>query len=222
MMLCVSSFIPFLKNVDSKDFLLVLLLMSMYLDNASLPAPAWMINGSMARICQDLNLDKPPPSDMDIIEVESRKRLFWAAYIFERKACLKKGRAVIFRDVDIEIGPPQPLDPPTPTSERSDGIGRPNRVGEELNLMIVEAPDSIQCFRAQIHISRLCEELGEVRLEEAGGMRDLQTIQSIDEKLKTAWEEFPTYLTDLKNLEPLEMGALRRKIPRDWLFRCLC
>ncbi|TGZ78819.1 hypothetical protein EX30DRAFT_397506 [Ascodesmis nigricans] len=193
------------------DDAMFLLLMSIYLDNASLPAPAWMITGSMARVCQDINIDKPPPSDIiDPLEIESRKRLFWAAYIQERKVCLKKGRRVIFRDSEIEVGLPQIMEPMTPESERSKGIGRPDsRIAEDVTGLTAESQDSLQCLRAQIHISRLCRDLGDVRLEEGGGLRDLQTIQSIDERLKTAWEEFPCYLTDLKNLEPLEMGALR-------------
>ena len=85
--------------------------MSLYLDNASLPSPCWMITGAMARVCQDAVLDKePPPHMFSETELECRRRLFWAAYIQERKECLKKGRAVVIQDDDVEVSLPRPLE----------------------------------------------------------------------------------------------------------------
>ena len=104
--------VPLSLSLPTADYRqTVLLLMSLYLDNASLPSPCWMMTGAMARVCQDAVLDKePPPHMFSETELECRRRLFWAAFIQERKECLKKGRATVMQDDDIEVPLPRLLE----------------------------------------------------------------------------------------------------------------
>jgi hypothetical protein len=198
---------------------IVLLLMSLYLDNASLPSPCWMITGAMARVCQDVVLDKnPPPNILSEVELESRRRLFWAAYIQERKECLKKGRAVIMNDSDVEVPLPQILaneDRLGTGTLAGEGGGDDNQLPPDLSGCVpsnnpLTAEQSLQVMTAQIHISMLCSTLMTVRATDNGGPQDLQRIQDFDHKLKRAWDGFPSHLTDLQNVDPLDMGAIRR------------
>jgi len=180
--------------------------MSIYLDNASLLSPCWMVTGSMARVCQDVVLDRVPQPDLYTEQqLESRRRLFWAAYIQERKACLQKSREMVLRDSDIEIPFPKalededqiasrPVDPDTRESFCSS-----YKLEESLHVMI-----------AQINVGNLCSTLINMTLLDNGGMRDQHQAQSIDTKLMRAWEQFPPHLTNLKDFAPLDIGALRR------------
>ncbi|KAI5805961.1 fungal-specific transcription factor domain-containing protein [Geopyxis carbonaria] len=202
------------------DDAIFLLLMSMYLDNASLPSPSWMITGAMVRVCQDIGLDRrPPPTITGPVELESRRRLFWAAYIQERKLCLKKGRPCIFKDIDTEVGLPSIVNLDAKTNREALAQETGGRVGSLSPHMAGALGNkgeneqatlyALQCFKAQIHVSQLCDELSAVRLLEGGGRRDQEMIFRIDEKLMKAWEEFPAEYTNTKNLQPLEMGAIR-------------
>lgn len=192
--------------------------MSMYLDNASLTSPAWMITGAMARVCQDVSLDKnPPPNMFSEVELESRRRLFWVAYIQERKACLKKARRVILHDRDIEIQLPKAFEGDGSHSLAGEGGGDASNLrlpqeysGSVVNSTSLTSENSLQVMIAQIHISMLCTSLINVHITDNGGMQDLQRVQELDEKLKKAWDRFPPNLTDLQNLDPLDMGAIRR------------
>jgi hypothetical protein len=200
----------------------------MYLDNASLPSPSWMITGSMVRICQDVQLDRNlPPNSLNKFQLENRRRIFWACYIQERKLCLKKGRGVILHDCDIEVALPSALEGERGKSF-TEGIANPltgcgvgtkgkqilrECVGSHVGSTehnCVSPQDSIQIFRVQIHISRLCEALIDLRLEENGGPRDLQRVKLFDVTLKKVWDQFPSHLIDLSGSRPLEIGALRR------------
>jgi hypothetical protein len=149
------------------------------------------------------------------IELESRRRLFWAAYIQERKACLKKARVTTIQDSDIEVPLPKVLE--NEDSESSRPLPSPGGAEGQVSVEIEDTGDfltaeqSLQVMIAQIHISMLCGQLINMRITDNGGIQDLQHLQELDEKLKKAWDRFPSHMTDLNNLEPLDIGALRRR-----------
>jgi hypothetical protein len=193
-----------------------LLLMSIYLDNACLPSPCWMITTATARVCQDVALDRiPPPNMFSEIELESRRRLFWAAYIQERTACLKKARVSTIQDSDIEVSLPKVLEDEDRRSSRPlvspGGTEGQVSIATEGTGNVLNAEQSLQVMIAQIHVSMLCGQLIHMRITDNGGIQDLQHLQELDEKLKKAWDRFPSHMTDLNNLEPLDIGALRRR-----------
>ena len=205
MMQCVSFGIDFAKCI-LLTCCIVLLLMSMYLDNASLPSPCWMITGSMARVCQDVVLDRvPQPNLYSEKQLEARRRLFWAAYIQERKACLRKSRGMVLRDSDIEIPFPRALE------DEDLIVPRPvEPIDKETFCSSQKLEHSLQVMIAQIHVSMLCSSLLNLTLHDNGGVRDQRRVQDLDQKFKKAWERFPPHLTDLENVAPLEIGAIRR------------
>ena len=199
----------------------VLLLMAMYLDNASLPSPCWMITGAMARVCQDIALDKnPSPNVFSPIELECRRRLFWAVYIQERKACLKRAREGIIHDADIEISLPKALEDEdrlllntdnTPMNEK--GPASDDDMFMSPTYTTLNAEKSIDVMIAQVHIGALCGTLLNIRISDSGGIEDLRNLQDVDSKLKQAWDHLPPHLTDLQSMDPLDLGAIRRIPP---------
>ena len=175
-----------------------LLLMAFYLDKAFLPSPCWMVTGAMARVCQDIGLYRRTPAGMfSGIDVESRTRLFWAAYIQDRKISMKQGRPVIFLDKHIDVG--------LPGEHMGAGVG--SGKGENLEA----AKKSLQVFRATIRVAQTSESLLNINLKHDGETEDVQLLQSVDEMLKRSWEAYPPDLTDLSESGPIYLPALRRK-----------
>ncbi|RPB05380.1 hypothetical protein L873DRAFT_787878 [Choiromyces venosus 120613-1] len=173
-----------------------LLLMAFYLDKAFLPSPCWMVTGSMARVCQDIGLYRCTPTGMySDIDVESRTRLFWAAYIQDRKISMKQGRPVIFMDKHIDVG--------LPGEHMEAGVGS----GEGENMEA--AKKSLQIFRATIGVARTSETLLNINLTHDGEAEDVQLLQSVDEMLKVSWETYPPDLTDLSENGPIDLPVLR-------------
>ncbi|PUU81745.1 hypothetical protein B9Z19DRAFT_1019146 [Tuber borchii] len=180
----------------SIDDAIYLLLMAFYLDKAFLPSPCWMITGAMARVCQDIGLYRRTPAGMfSEIDVESRTRLFWAAYIQDRKISMKQGRPVIFLDKHIDVG--------LPGEHMGAGVGS----GEGENLEA--AKKSLQVFRATIRVAQTSESLLNINLKHDGETEDVQLLQSVDEMLKRSWEAYPPDLTDLSESGPIYLPALR-------------
>lgn len=178
----------------------VLHLMSLYLSKASLTAPSCMLSGATSRIAQLLRLDEPPLTPLPAPLYEARKRLFWSVYIQDMKMTLLTGIPSAFRPTPITLPLPTLLDlPPTPTNKPIDPYSTPT----------TESTTAISCLTAQIHTSILLSTLPPLRLTDLGQQSDINTLQSIDESLKRTWELFPAPLTDLQNLLPLEVGALR-------------
>jgi hypothetical protein len=175
-----------------------------------------MITTATARVCQDVALDRiPPPNMFSEIELESRRRLFWAAYIQERKACLKKARFTTIQDSDIEVPLPKVLGDegrlsshPLPTPGSAEGQVP---ISTESSSDALTPEQSIQVMIAQIHTSVLCGQLINMRITNNGGPQDLEHLQGLDERLKKAWDRFPSHMTDLDDLRPLGIGATRRK-----------
>ncbi|CAZ84802.1 unnamed protein product [Tuber melanosporum] len=180
----------------SIDDAIYLLLMAFYLDKAFLPSPCWMVTGSMARVCQDIGLYRRAPAGMfSGIDVESRTRLFWAAYIQDRKISMKQGRPVIFLDRHIDVG--------LPGGHVGTGVGSGG--GEDLEA----AKKSLQVFRATIGVAQTSESLLNINLRHDGEAEDVQLLRSVDEMLKRSWEAYPPDLTDLSESGPIDLPALR-------------
>jgi hypothetical protein len=132
------------------------------------------------------------------IEMESRTRLFWAAYIQDRKISMKQGRPVIFLDKHIDVG--------MPGEHAEDGIGS-SEGGDDEEI----TQKSLQIFRATVLVSKTSETLLNISLKVNGGEGDVRALQEVDEMLKKSWESFPPEPTDLQEAGPLALPAMRRE-----------
>ena len=173
--------------------------MALYLDNASLPSPAWMITGAMARVCVDMGLHKNNPH-LSPEERESRKRLFWASYILDQKIALVLGRPPVFRNSQIEVSLPE-------ITEGDESVACPpvTEEGWDGNMRVLNT------FRANIIVCQHFEEVTNVNIMNNGAQDDIQRLLAIDGRLARGWEMFPADMTDPRNLDPIEVPLLRRE-----------
>lgn len=180
----------------------IMILMSMYLDSASLPSPTWMIVGAMGRVCQDIGLHKALPSGArSRTDIECRNRLFWAAFILDQKLALALGRPAIFRSSSIEINLPGMLDNTgTGCDDEDPAANLSGWSGDER---------ALSTFRANVNICRYIQDVTELKLTGGGGQEDVTKLLTIDDRLRSAWAEFPPEYTDPRSREPLEVPALR-------------
>jgi hypothetical protein len=98
------------KNVQSVQCLLLLLLLSI-LDSTS--APVWYISGLCMRMCIDLGYHSEKTiaisssareSDVEKVnEADTKRRLFWVTYSFDRTLNILLGRPFTFDDFTIDI-----------------------------------------------------------------------------------------------------------------------
>lgn len=74
---------------------------------------SWTISGIAMRLAIELGLNRPLTAkemgDMSAVEVESRYRVFWSAYCFERVVATSLGRVSAIDDEDIGIPLPRAL-----------------------------------------------------------------------------------------------------------------
>ncbi|EEA27292.1 hypothetical protein TMatcc_004420 [Talaromyces marneffei ATCC 18224] len=110
----------------SVDKVQILLLGARYLQSSNFPDESWTLLGLAIRIAQGLELHRPPPENLDCIQKEVRKRLWYACYMTDQLASTIYGRPVstasntfstpLPEDLDDDrIQPSQLLYPPTPT-----------------------------------------------------------------------------------------------------------
>lgn len=157
--------------------------------------------GAMARICQDIGLHKRQRR-ISREEAESRKRLFWGAYILDQKIALVLGRPSVFRNAGIEVGLPDSLD-----IENDQSIACPPVVEEGWN----GGQRGLETLRANAYVCRYFEAVSNVEITATGSQEDMQKLLSIDAQLKRGWEIFPADLTDPQSREPIDVPAIRRK-----------
>lgn len=174
----------------------------------------------MVRVCQDIGIYRRTPTGLyDEVEIESRTRLFWSAYIQDRKISMKLGRPVIFYDQHIDVGLPGL---PGVVGKREEENSRADQGGYKSPGMASmeerqaeydddQARCALQTFKATIYIAKTSESLLSIKLRQNGGDEDIKHLQKVDEMLKKAWEIFPSELTDLSRSDVMDLPAVRRK-----------
>ncbi|KAG2181152.1 hypothetical protein INT43_008734 [Umbelopsis isabellina] len=89
-----------------------LLLLGIYEFGCSRGPRSWMFLGMSLRMCVELGLNKESLSEMEFnspiseeewVEKESRRRLFWQAYIVDILACANSGRPTAISELDCQI-----------------------------------------------------------------------------------------------------------------------
>jgi hypothetical protein len=176
-----------IKSTYTLDDAIISLLMSIYLMGASLPSPCWVMTGITSRIVQDLGLHKrPSPHQLFNVEIESRNRLFWGAYMVDRIVALTCGRPVSLLDEDCDVDLPGQVDNKGTT-----------------------APESLDFFRASISVVYKLDaiiQLGAIPFYEES---DIETMKKLDAQLFECWQRYPGGLTDESEQGSLEPSTLK-------------
>jgi hypothetical protein len=184
--------------------------MSIYLDKATLPSPCWMICGAMGRVCQDIGLGrKPPNSKFSPLELEARSRLFWGAYIQDKRVSMKMGRPWILRSEDC--------DAPLPATLDDDGVGAPVSGlppdSQPVRDQVAVTRRALSTFKATIHACITVESvLGVKPLPRKGGEAHKNRLQELDHELLKAWAMLPPELSDAERPEPLDFACVRGRL----------
>lgn len=180
-----------------------------------------MICGAMSRVCQDIGLHrKPPPGAYGKIELEARSRLFWLAFVQDKRVSLKMGRPSTLRAEDCDVPYPGTIDYtgiPRVTTNLDEAGGRPDIVipipqGIDLEYYSAHA---LQTVNAVILGAKACELISAVKLTD-GADRDMAILTGINKKLQQNWDQLPADLRDYNKPTPLDTAATRCElIPKE-------
>ncbi|KAI5789701.1 fungal-specific transcription factor domain-containing protein [Peziza echinospora] len=185
----------------------IFLLMSIYLMNASLPSPSWMMIGATCRVFQDLGLHKcPPPNQISKIEQECRNRLFWASYVLDRQIGIVFGRPVIYKDQEIEVNYPGQI---YDFGAGAMGEERDASSGDDAYSPEDRFDIGLQSYRALIQVCRCFQRVRSAYAREEGSENDILRVREVEHELDKAWDLFPPELKELSSSQPLEVAALR-------------
>ena len=158
-----------IKSTYTLDDAIITLLMSIYLLGASLPSPCWVMAGTTSRIVQDLGLHKrPSPHQLFNVEIESRNRLFWGAYMVDRIVALAFGRPVLLLDEDCDVDLP----------------GKVDEKG-------VTAPQSLHFFQTSISVVSLLDPIIQLDVIPGNEGHDVEAMMKIDTQLLACWYKYP-------------------------------
>ncbi|KAF5588774.1 transcription activator acu-15 [Fusarium pseudocircinatum] len=103
-----------MRSPYGKQIIINVTLLEFPLANEVMPnkgTSVWHLAGLAIRQCLELGLHKQRHVDRQNMEVDDhRKRLFWSAYIFERKIALVLGRPFALSDEEIDLSLPAAMD----------------------------------------------------------------------------------------------------------------
>ncbi|KAF4534013.1 uncharacterized protein LTHEOB_3626 [Lasiodiplodia theobromae] len=99
-----------LMKADNMQTVQGLCLVTVFAINEQRSANAWHVAGQAMRFAIDLGLHRMPAKpQLDLFDVEMRKRVFWSAYSLDRNVSLALGRPFAIRDAEINVPLPEPL-----------------------------------------------------------------------------------------------------------------
>ncbi|KAF3159246.1 hypothetical protein TWF225_011050 [Orbilia oligospora] len=180
----------------------VLMVMGMYLDLSALPSPAWMTIGSLARVCQDLGLHrKPAEGKFTPPEYEHRSRMFWCAFLLDRKLALQFGRPPILDEEEIDMDEP--------------GM---NDTSDLIHLAFDAAPRGSNTFvgsalfRQMISNSRYIDPILRLNAEPGNEQQVEHRIYEIEQKLDAIEASFPEGIFDWENSKPLDPVLVKHAV----------
>ncbi|KAL1867142.1 hypothetical protein VTK73DRAFT_4336 [Phialemonium thermophilum] len=110
-------FLTAIKNIDrdlkftSTKAIEITLLLGLHSMRSPYGTSVWHLSGLAVRQCLELGLHKQRAIDLHDPQLDQyRKRLFWSAYIFERKTALVLGRPFALSDEEIDLDVPANID----------------------------------------------------------------------------------------------------------------
>lgn len=153
-----------------------LLGMALFLQGTPNPQPSFFLIAAAIRCSHTIGLHKRGSAfNLNPIEVEQRKRVFWIAYLLDKDACLRAGRPPAQDDDDMNVELPSE-DPP-------DNIG---------NVPLADGKGKINLFRLMCEFaiisSKVYRQLYSVRASKQSDGELLNTIGELDKELE-AWKD---------------------------------
>ena len=159
-----------------------LLGMALFLQGTPNPQPSFFLVAAAIRLAHSIGLHKRGSGfNLNAVENEQRKRVFWIAYLLDKDICLRSGRPPAQDDDDMNVELPSE-DPPDnvgniPLAKESEGK-------KTMNLF------RLMCTFAQIQ-SRVYKQLYSVKASRQSDGELLNTIGDLDAQLEEWKDSIP-------------------------------
>ncbi|KAK9321953.1 fungal-specific transcription factor domain-containing protein [Lipomyces orientalis] len=204
-------FTDLFNDAFTVDHTTAALLVAVFLVGLNCTSAAWTWLAAAVRIAQDLGLHRElrPGSitaGMSVIELELRRRIWWALYVWDRILAAELGRPYLISDDDCDTSFPTPVDcycitdagivlaTPLPTGPDDQhggpAPGAPPPSSSSSSVLSLSNPQSsVGCyFIPTIHILRI---LGPLRQTLKSPVIARTTLATFDDYFNQFWNAFP-------------------------------
>ncbi|KAJ4403971.1 hypothetical protein N0V82_010572 [Gnomoniopsis sp. IMI 355080] len=156
-----------------------LLGMALFMQGTPNPQPASLLVGTAIRLSHNIGLHKRGTGfNLNPIEIEQRKRVFWIAYMLDKDLCLRSGRPFAQDDDDMNVE--------LPDAEPEDNIG---------NIPLADGKGKMNLFRVMCELaiieSRVYKTLYATKATKQKDGELLQTIGELDQELEDWKDRMP-------------------------------
>jgi hypothetical protein len=156
-----------------------LLGMAMFMQGTPNPQPSFSLVAAAIRLSHNIGLHKRGSSfNLNPVEVEQRKRVFWIGYLLDKDICLRSGRPPAQDDDDMNVE--------LPSADPDDNIG---------NIPLADGKGKMNLFRLMSEFatieSKVYRRLYSVKASKQSDGELLNAIGELDEELETWKDNIP-------------------------------
>ncbi|KAJ4268349.1 hypothetical protein NW762_002412 [Fusarium torreyae] len=156
-----------------------LLGMALFLQGTPNPQPTFLLVSAAMRLAHSIGLHKRGTGfNLNPIEIEQRKRVFWIAYMLDKDLCLRAGRPPAQDDDDMNVE--------LPDADPDDNIG---------NIPLADGKGKMNLFRVMCEFatieSEVYKRLYSVQATKQSDGELLNTIGELDQKLEEWKDRIP-------------------------------
>ncbi|KAL2197533.1 fungal-specific transcription factor domain-containing protein [Corynascus similis CBS 632.67] len=156
-----------------------LLGMSLFMQGTPNPQPSTLLIATAIRLAHTIGLHKRGTNfNLNPIEIEQRKRVFWIAYMLDKDLCLRSGRPPAQDDNDMNVE--------LPDADPADGIG---------NIPLADGKGKMNLFRVMCELaiveSRVYTKLYSTKATKQSDGELLNTIGELDKELEDWKDRIP-------------------------------
>ncbi|KAI8964019.1 N-terminal binuclear Zn cluster-containing protein [Daldinia sp. FL1419] len=156
-----------------------LLGMASFMQGTPNPQPSFLLVAAAIRLSHSIGLHKRGSGfNLNPVEIEQRKRVFWIAYMLDKDLCLRSGRPPAQDDDDMNVE--------LPDADPVDNIG---------NIPLADGKGKMNLFRAMCELtvieSQVYKRLYSTKATKLSDGELLQTIGELDKQLETWKDNIP-------------------------------
>ncbi|KFY30578.1 hypothetical protein V493_01821 [Pseudogymnoascus sp. VKM F-4281 (FW-2241)] len=156
-----------------------LLGMALFMQGTPNPQPSFLLVASAIRLSHSIGLHKRGSAfNLNPIEIEQRKRVFWIGYMLDKDICLRYGRPPVQDDDDMNVE--------LPSADPEDNIG---------NIPLADGKGKVNLFRLMCEfstiVSKVYTQLYSTRASKQSDGELLNTIGELDQQLEEWKDSIP-------------------------------
>lgn len=156
-----------------------LLGMAMFMQGTPNPQPSYLLVAAAIRLSHSIGLHKRGSGfNLNSVEIEQRKRVFWIAYMLDKDICLRSGRPPAQDDDDMNVE--------LPSADPEDNIG---------NIPLADGKGKVNLFRVMCEFStiesRVYKQLYSTKASKQSDGELLNTIGELDRQLEEWKDSIP-------------------------------